>query len=120
LAHIGDAVYELMARTWFCMSGATTAKSLHMGAVSLVSAPAQAEAAARILPRLSDEELGVFKRGRNAHANAAPRGATLDEYHAATGLEALFGYLYLNGREERLDELFGLAVAAREEGGGHA
>jgi ribonuclease-3 family protein len=103
-----------MARTWLCVGGAATAKQLHDGAVSLVSAPAQAEAASLILPVLSDEELAVFKRGRNAHASAAPRGSTLEEYHAATGLEALFGYLYLDGREQRLDELFGLIVAARD------
>jgi ribonuclease-3 family protein len=120
LAHVGDAVYELMARTWFCMGGATTAKSLHKGAVSLVSAPAQAEAAARILPALTDEELAVFKRGRNAHANATPRGSTLDEYHAATGLEALFGHLYLTGCKPRLDELFALIVDRRDTEDGDA
>jgi len=106
LAHVGDAVYELMVRTWLCTGGISTAKSLHKLAVGRVSAKAQAEAAAFILPLLDDEELAVFKRGRNTHLSSVPHGATYEEYHAATGLEALFGYLYLSGRTSRLNELF--------------
>jgi len=110
LAHVGDAVYELMVRTWLCTQGTSTAKRLHGGTVAFVSAKAQAEAAERMLPNLYDEELAVFKRGRNAHANSVPRGSTYEEYHIATGVEALFGHLYLSGKNERLGELFEMIV----------
>ena len=110
LAHIGDAVFELMVRTWLCTHGAATAKKLHGGAVEFVSAKSQALAAERIFPELSDEEQSVFKRGRNAHVNSTPKGSSFEEYHAATGIEALFGYLYLNGRTERVEELFGFVM----------
>jgi len=108
LAHVGDAVFELMVRTWLCLSGASTAKQFHGGAVTFVSAKAQASAVDRIIPVLNDEELAVFKRGRNAHVNSVPRGSTVTEYHAATGIEVLFGHLYLCGQTDRLDELFEL------------
>jgi len=110
LAHIGDAVFELMVRTWLCLNGAETAKSLHGGSVAFVSAKAQAEAAERIKPVLSEEERAVFKRGRNAHVNSVPRASTYEEYHIATGIEALFGFLYLSGRTDRLNELFEMIV----------
>ncbi|MDR2591079.1 MAG: ribonuclease III [Oscillospiraceae bacterium] len=106
LAHIGDAVYELMIRTWLCTDGITTAKVLHSRAVKDVCAKSQAMAIERILPFLSDDEIAVYKRGRNANTGSVPKGATHGEYHAATGLEALFGYLYLNGKVDRLNELF--------------
>ncbi len=106
LAHIGDAVYELMARSYLVSSGKETNHSLHRATVALVAAPAQAAGAERILDALTQEEREVYKRGRNAKVHAVPRGATLREYHAATALEALFGYLYLKGRRERLNELF--------------
>jgi ribonuclease-3 family protein len=110
LAHVGDAVFELMVRTWLCTQGASTAKHLHGGAVEYVSAKAQAAAAGQMLMKLSEEELAVFKRGRNAHANSVPRSSTYEEYHIATGVEALFGYLYLKGDTERLGELFEIAI----------
>jgi len=110
LAHVGDAVFELMIRTWLCTEGATTAKRLHGGSVEYVSAKAQAAAAERIRRELSEDELAVFKRGRNAHVNSVPRGSSYEEYHIATGIEALFGYLYLSGRTERLDELFKMII----------
>jgi ribonuclease-3 family protein len=110
LAHIGDAVFELMVRTWLCIQGTSTAKQLHGGTVAYVSAKAQAEAADRLLPMLSEEELAVFKRGRNAHANTVPRASTYEEYHIATGIEALFGYLYLSEKTERLSELFEIII----------
>jgi len=113
LAHIGDAVFELMVRTWLCEHGASTAKGLHGGSVSFASAKAQAVAAERILPELSEDELAVYKRGRNTRLNSIPRGSTLEEYHAATGLEALFGYLYLSGKTERLNELFAFVIENR-------
>ena len=110
LAHVGDAVFELMVRTWLCVQGVSTAKQLHGGTVSFVSAKAQAAAAGRMLHELSEEERAVYKRGRNAHQNSVPRSSTYDEYHAATGIEALFGYLYLKGQTDRLGVLFDMIV----------
>ena len=110
LAHVGDAVFELMVRTWVCMRGASTARGLHKGTVEFVSAKAQAAALERILPELCQEELAVYKRGRNAHISSSPRSSSHEEYHAATGIEALFGYLYLSGNTERLNVLFKLII----------
>ena len=110
LAHVGDAVFELMVRTWLCMKGVSTAKQLHGGTVEFVSARAQAAASERLLPELCDEELAVFKRGRNAHTNSIPRNSSYEEYHTATGVEALFGYLYLKGDTQRLGKLFDIIV----------
>ena len=111
LAHIGDAVFELMIRTWLCTNGTSTAKQLHNETVSYVSAKAQAVSVDKIIPELSEEEYSIFKRGRNAHVNNVPRGSTFEEYHAATGLEVLFGFLYLSGKSERLSELFELIIS---------
>ena len=91
LAHIGDH---------------TAVGELHHLATRRVNAPAQAAAVERILPLLSDEESAIYRRGRNTHVNSVPHAAHVGEYHAATGLEALFGWLYLQGRTERLNELF--------------
>ena len=114
LAHVGDAVFELMVRTWLCTNGTSTAKQLHGGTVAFVSAKAQAEAAERMLPILTEEERTIFKRGRNAHANSVPRGSTYEEYHIATGVEALFGHLYLSGKTDRLGELFEMVIIVAE------
>ena len=115
LAHIGDAVFELMVRTWLCAQGISTAKKLHGNTVEFVSAKAQAEASERLLPKLREEELAVFKRGRNAYANSVPRSSTHEEYHLATALETLFGHLYLKGQTARLGELFEMVVEERVE-----
>ena len=106
LAHTGDAVYELLVRTWLITSGRATNGSLHKATVRYVSAPAQAEAAAFLLPRLEEDEAAAYRRGRNAHVRAVPKNATHEQYSRATGLEALFGYLYLSGRKDRAAELF--------------
>lgn len=106
LAHLGDAVYELMVRSYLCLHGVPTSKKLHQATISYVSAPAQAKAMGRILPLLTEEEADVFRRGRNAHFAAVPQHATREEYRTATGLEALFGWLYLQGRRDRLCVLF--------------
>jgi len=106
LAHMGDAVYELMARRELCRSGKLTAGDLHRQTVRIVSAAAQARAARRLAPILSESEAAVYRRGRNAHSHAAPRSVSPVEYHAATGLEALFGWLYLREENARLEELF--------------
>ena len=111
LAHIGDAVFELMVRTWLCMKGISTPKRLHNETVAFVSAKAQAESAARLLPELSEAEFAVFKRGRNAHVSAVPQSSSYEEYHTATGIEALFGHLYLRGETDRVGELFEIIIA---------
>lgn len=106
LAHIGDGVYELLTRTMLCTQGHSAAAKLHRLTVSYVNAPAQAAAAKKIMPLLTAQELAVYKRGRNAKVNSVPQKATEGEYHAATGLEALFGWLYLQGETQRIDSLF--------------
>ena len=79
LAHLGDAVYEVMVRSWLCLEGKSTSKGLHAAAIKWVAAPAQAQAVKIILPELTDEEADVFRRGRNAHVNSVPHSATLEE-----------------------------------------
>jgi len=106
LAHLGDAVYELMVRSWLCAHGKATGKGLHRATVELVRAESQAAKSGKILPLLSDEELSVYKRGRNAHVSTIPHNASRSEYLKATALESLLGYLYLNGRTERINALF--------------
>lgn len=106
LAHMGDCVYELMVRSWIVCHGRLTSAGLHHDKVKYVSAPAQAGAVERIQDMLSDEERAVYRRGRNAHVNSVPKNADRGQYHAATGLESLFGWLYLRGEHERLNELF--------------
>lgn len=107
LAHIGDVVYELLVRTWLCATGKCTARVLHHETVRYVNAPAQAKAIISVMDELTDKELAVYKRGRNAKVNSVPKNANIGEYHSATGLEALFGFLYLNGEIDRINELFG-------------
>ena len=106
LAHMGDAVYETLVRTWLCVHGKATGKELHRATIALVCAQKQAELAQRVLPQLTQEELAVYKRGRNANVHAMPRSATPAQYHAATGLECLMGWLYLRGDKERVEQLF--------------
>ena len=106
LAHIGDAVYELLTRTRLCGLGVTKVSELHRMTVATVNAPAQAEAAQRILPKLTEEEAAIYRRGRNTKVNSVPQKADIAQYHAATGLEALFGWLYLLGRLDRIGELY--------------
>ncbi|MDR0916257.1 MAG: ribonuclease III [Oscillospiraceae bacterium] len=108
LAHIGDAVYELFARTRVTAHGGGKVGALHRETVKYVAAPAQAAAFRRIEPQLTDAELTMFKRGRNANGHPAPNSSTSAEYHAATGLETLFGWLYLTGQTARAGELFEL------------
>lgn len=110
LAHVGDCVYELMIRSWLCLHGKATNRGLHKATVKYVSAPAQAKAAEKILPRLTQEEADVFRRGRNSSPHTIPKAASREEYQAATALEALFGYLWLKGENDRLNELFELMM----------
>lgn len=113
LAHMGDAVYELLVRTWLCANGKATGKGLHRATVALVCAPKQAELAQRILPLLTEEEQAVFRRGRNANVHSIPAHASRAQYQQATALEALLGWLHLSGRHDRVEQLF--AVMMEEE-----
>ena len=106
LAHLGDGVFELMVRSWLCLHGKAKVKDLHRATVAYVAAPAQAAAVERLLPLLTDEETDVYRRGRNTAPHSVPRAATRAQYQSATGLEALFGWLYLQGRTDRLNQLF--------------
>ena len=106
LAHMGDAVFEILVRTWLCEQGKATGKGLHQATIRMVCAESQAAKAERVLPQLTEEELAVFKRGRNAHVKSVPSHASRAQYSEATALEALFGWLYLGGRKERINELF--------------
>lgn len=106
LAHMGDGVYELLCRSYLCAKGNLTVKQLHRQAVELVCAPKQARFADKIQPFLTEEEKDYYRRGKNAHSHAAPKAATPQEYAKATGLETLFGALYLAGKQDRLNELF--------------
>ena len=110
LAHMGDCVFEILCRGYLCAKGETTVDRLHRDTIAMVKAPAQAQFADRMLPLLTEEERAYYRRGKNAHVHAVPRGATPAEYAKATGVEALFGYLYLSGRKERANELFQLVM----------
>ena len=113
LAHLGDSVFEVMVRSWLCLQGTAKVKNLHRATVSYVRAPAQAAAVERLLPLLTPQEADVFRRGRNTTPHSVPQGASRAQYQAATGLEALFGWLYLQGETQRLNELF-QAVISRD------
>ncbi len=110
LAHLGDAVFELLVRTWLCTHGGGLVKNLHRATVCYVSAPAQAARIERMLPLLTEEEQTMYRRGRNAHVHMIPKNASHEQYSKATGLECLFGSLYLMGRRERVNELFLLTM----------
>ena len=106
LAHMGDAVYELLVRGWLCQHGKATGRGLHQATIRLVRAEYQAACAEKILPRLTEEELAVFRRGRNVQVHTVPHHASRAQYGTATALEALFGWLWLRGEKARLNELF--------------
>ncbi len=101
LAHMGDGVWELLCRSYLCAQGEKTVGQLHRDTIAMVKAPAQAAYAEKLLPLLTEQELAYYRRGKNAHVHAAPKGATQAQYAKATGLETLFGALYLAGERER-------------------
>ena len=110
LAHIGDGVYELMCRAYLCDKGDKTVLKLHRDTIDMVKAPAQAKFIDLLLPHLTEEEFGFYRRGKNAHTHANPKSPTKQEYAKATGLETLFGALYLQGKTDRLNQLFDIIV----------
>lgn len=110
LAHIGDAVYEILVRSMLILDGNTTGAHIHTATIAHVCAPAQAQAVDKLLPHLTSEEQSYYRRGRNAQVHNIPKNATHGQYAKATGLEALFGALYLLGRWERIRQLFQLIM----------
>lgn len=114
LAHLGDGVFSLLCRARLCARGEHTAQELHRHSIAQVNAPAQAAFAEKILPLLTQEEQVYYRRGKNAHTHAAPKAASPKEYAMATGLETLFGALYLAGQTQRLNELFALGLGEGE------
>ncbi len=111
LAFVGDAVYEEFIRTKVLLLANTSANKLHKKAVAFVKASAQSKAMQALLPHLSSEEEAVFKRGRNANSGSVPKNADVTEYRAATGFEALMGYLFLIGEKDRLFELMEMSYS---------
>lgn len=114
LAYIGDAVYELYVRTCLVAEGNRRVRDVHRDTVSLVKAASQARLLREIAPQLSEEEKAVMMRGRNTRITHFPRSANPGEYRLSTGLEALIGYLYLKGEEERLKSWVRLALSKHE------
>ena len=110
LAHIGDGVYELLCRSYLISNGGKTVLKLHNATVELVKAPTQAKFADKLKPYLTQEETDYFRRGKNTHTRTAPKSSTPQEYAKATGVETLFGALYLLGRKDRLVELFQICM----------
>ncbi|MBO8126828.1 MAG: Mini-ribonuclease 3 [Firmicutes bacterium] len=105
-AYLGDAVFELLVRRYFVDKYGTKARDLHKRTTAVVNAEAQAQMLKRLEPYLSETESEVVRRGRNSAKRPGPKGVSVQEYRFSTGLEALFGYLYLQGDQERLEELF--------------
>ena len=113
LAYLGDAVIELLARETALKSGTDDVGKLNTQVRDYVTAKAQSAAIERLLPILTEEETDFFRRGRNAHGLCAPKSASVGEYRRATGMEALFGYLYLTDQTDRMAQLF--EIAYRED-----
>ena len=115
LAYLGDAVLEVQTRKRLLSLGVTDVGKLNKLALNYVRAVDQSAAVERILPLLTEDEEAIFKRGRNSHGVSAPKSATVAEYRRATGMEALFGWLYLENNLARIEELFDLAFPRQEQ-----
>ena len=110
LAHMGDCVFEILCRGYLCAKGGKNVGNLHRDTINMVKATSQAAFMDKLLPHLTEEELAFYRRGKNAHVHAVPKSCTPAEYAKATGLEALFGALYLAGETDRINELFKLVM----------
>ncbi len=110
LAFLGDAVYSLMVRSMLTVKSNKPTGKLHKDSIKYVNASFQAEMIKNIIDELTENELSVFKRGRNAHSSHSPKNQSEADYRYATGFETLFGYLYLSGQKERLNEIFNLTT----------
>ena len=110
LAHMGDCVFEILCRGYLCARGGKNVGNLHRDTINMVKASSQAVFMDKLLPHLTEEELSFYRRGKNSHVHAVPKSCTPAEYAKATGLEALFGALYLGGQTDRINELFKLVM----------
>ena len=110
LAHMGDCVFEILCRGYLCAKGGKNVGNLHRDTINMVKASSQAKFMDSLLPHLTEEELAFYRRGKNSHVHAVPKSCTPAEYAKATGLEALFGALYLAGQTDRINELFKLVM----------
>ena len=115
LAYVGDAVYELFVRGYVLRTGNAPVNKLHRRSRDLVKAAGQTAFYHRVEGMLTEEEAAVFKRGRNAKSHTMAKNADRMDYRIATGVEALFGYLYLNGQLKRLGELFEAGLPPEKE-----
>lgn len=111
LAFIGDSVYDILVREHLIAEANRPVGELNHRKVKLVNCESQAKAIEHLMPELTETEIAVYKRGRNAFTKHIPKNADVADYHAATGLEALFGYLYLSGEIERINELFNIIIS---------
>jgi ribonuclease-3 family protein len=114
LAHMGDCVFEILCRAYLCAKGGKNVGNLHRDTINMVKATSQAAFMDKLLPHLTEEELSFYRRGKNSHVHAVPKSCTPAEYAKATGLEALFGALYLSGQTDRINELFKLVTETPE------
>ena len=110
LAHMGDCVFEILCRGYLCARGGKNVGNLHRDTIRMVKASSQAAFVDKLIPHLTEEELSYYRRGKNSHVHAVPKSCTPAEYAKATGLEALFGALYLAGQTDRINELFKLVM----------
>ena len=110
LAHMGDCVFEILCRSYLCARGGKNVGNLHRDTINMVKATSQAAFMDKLLPHLTEDELAYYRRGKNSHVHAVPKSCTPAEYAKATGLEALFGALYLAGETDRINELFKLVT----------
>ena len=112
LAHMGDCVYEILCRAYLCAKGGKKVDQLHKETIRMVKATTQAKFAEKMLPLLTEEEMAYYRRGKNSHVHAVPKSATPAEYAKATGVEALFGALFLMGCKDRANEIFNCVMEA--------
>ena len=110
LAFVGDGVYDLLVREYLVRQANRPVGELNKTKVAMVNCKSQAQFASKLMPHLTEKEVAVYKRGRNAAPKSIAKNGTVAEYHSATGLECLFGYLYLSGEKGRIDELFDMLI----------
>ena len=110
LAHMGDCVFEILCRGYLCARGGKNVGNLHRDTINMVKATSQAKFMDKLLSHLTEEEMAFYRRGKNSHVHAVPKSCTPAEYAKATGLEAMFGALYLAGQTDRINELFKLVM----------
>ena len=115
LAHIGDAIYEVVIRTITLSKGNRAIEKVHKDATKYVNAKAQADIIEKLQPILTEEEINIYKRGRNAKSNTKAKNASITDYRKATGFEALMGYLYLSNKTERMLDLIEEGINNGEE-----